>query len=929
MKLLLIFTLLLLMLYPEHSFSQSQKGELKGILLDAETKEALPYAAVAVYTASDTAMVTFRMSDEKGVFRVPGLPTGRELRAVITMMSFKVYRKEFILSADQPVLDLGELKMEPSSELLSEVLVVAETPPVLVRNDTLEFNAASFKTLPTALVEDLLKKLPGVTVDAAGNISVNGKAVHKILVDGKEFFGSDPTIASRNLPADVIEKVQVMNDPEVVRRDPYLPENEIPQVVNLTFKKGVKKGLFGKVYGGIGTDNRYEGGGLINTFRDTTQLSLLGYSNNLNRPGFGMGDMRKIGGFDRSGTNSVAMSGSGYELNGVSFGGMGEGVQQSSGGGANFNTVTKNGIKLNLQYFYGGIDEEVRQHVDARQSLGRDTLITRRSRDQNIRSHKHQIGGKLEWKLDSLTDFYFRPSILLGQSTARQKELTNTYRNTGRMINEGDNNERSEGGTDSFAGTYSLSRLFAKKGRVFSLFGTYEYGTTLQDRYNLALNRFFEPQPQTAELNQLRNEGRDNLGVRNTLAYIEPLSKDLGAVIRLNSHYFKEDNAVSTYAYEPENNDYDVLLDDFSTLFDRKGWRNYVTTGLNWKKGKLTIEPAVEFMSLNIKTAFREGKPILQDYLYAFPSLRVRWKELNLSYSSALREPGAADIQPVVDNSNPLFIRYGDPALAPTVSHTFNLNFYKYDFNKSLNYNLFAYGSINRDDITRERTIGSDGVQTSRPVNTDGNWQVNGMARVSKEFKHDSGRRFSLGASAGGGYRKMLIILNGVRSYGQIVNFNPSVNAGINLNDKLEFYQTLRLSTNRSRYEEDVFDSYNTLFRSATSRLVLRVPKRVVWEAYLEQWHTSDAVPGLQDSYSRLTAAVTFLFLKDDRAQLKLSVFDLLDQNISANRFIRENMIEDVRTTALTRYGMVTFIYDIRNFGSKARSESRNTLFRF
>lgn len=252
MKLLLIFTLLLLMLYPAYSFSQSQKGELKGMLLDAETKEALPYAAVAVYTASDTAMVTFRMSDEKGVFRVSGLPFGRELRAVITMMSFKVYRKEFILSAEQPVLDLGELKMESSSELLSEVLVVAETPPVLVRNDTLEFNASSFKTLPTALVEDLLKKLPGVAVDAAGNISVNGKTVHKILVDGKEFFGSGPTIASRNLPADVIEKVQVMNDPEVVRRDPYLPENEIPQVVNLTFKKGVKKGMFGKVYGGIG-----------------------------------------------------------------------------------------------------------------------------------------------------------------------------------------------------------------------------------------------------------------------------------------------------------------------------------------------------------------------------------------------------------------------------------------------------------------------------------------------------------------------------------------------------------------------------------------------------------------------------------------------------------------------------------------------------
>ncbi|WP_266203173.1 outer membrane beta-barrel protein [Pontibacter kalidii] len=930
MKNFLPFTLLLMFaLCPGASFSQSQKGEVKGVLTDAETNEALPYATVAVYTAHDTAMVTFRMSDEKGVFRVPGLPVGQGLRAVITMMSFQVYRKEFMLSAEQPALDLGEVKLEPSSELLNEVLIVAETPPVLVRNDTLEFNAASFKTLPTALVEDLLKKLPGVSVDAAGNISVNGKAVHKILVDGKEFFGSDPKIASRNLPADVIEKVQVMNDPEVVRRDPHLPESEIPQVVNLTFKKGIKKGMFGKVYGGFGTDNRYEGGGLINAFRDTTQVSLLGYSNNLNRPGFGMGDMRKIGGFDRSGLNSIMMSDRGYELNGVSFGGTGEGVEQSSGGGVNFNTVTKNGIKLNLQYFYGGINGEVNQLIDTRQSLARDTLTTRRSRDQRSRSHKHQIGGKLDWKIDSLTDFSFRPSIMLGQNTIKQEENANTYRNANRLVNESDNNQRSEEGTDSFSGTYSLNRLFSKKGRVFNLFGNYEYNTVLQDRYNLALNRFFEPHPETSQLNQLRDESRDNLGIRNNISFTEPLVENLSAVIRLNSQYFRDENAIGTYAYAPESNEYDRRVDDLSTSFDRKGWRNYVTTGIQWKKGKLTVQPGVEFASLNIESDFRERKPIDQDYFYVFPSLRVRWQDLNLSYSASLREPGAMDLQPVVDNTNPLFIRYGNPALVPTVTHSVNLNLYKYDLNRALNYNLHAYTSINQNDITRERTIEPNGVQVTRPVNTDGNWYASGSARISKDFKYELGRQFSLGASAGGSFRKTLIILNEVQSYGQMRNFWPSVNAGFNLHDKIEFSQSLRLNFSQSRYEQDAFENYNTVSRTSTTYLVLRVPKRVVWEAHFEHWHTSDAVPGLRDSYGRLTAAVTFLFLKDDRAQLKLSVYDLLDQNLSASRSIRENMVEDVQTTVLNRYGMVTFIYNIRNFGGKVGSTGRNTLFRF
>ena len=185
------------------------------------------------------------MSDEKGTFRVPGLPVNQELRLIVTMMGYKVHRQEFLLPPEKPELNLGVLGMEQTSRQLEEVVIQAETPPVLVRNDTLEFNAASFKTLPTSLVEDLLRKLPGVTVDAAGDIMVNGKSVQKILVDGKEFFGSDPKIATRNLPADVIEKVQVMDDPEALRRDPDMPEMDIPQVINLTFKKGIKKGCSG------------------------------------------------------------------------------------------------------------------------------------------------------------------------------------------------------------------------------------------------------------------------------------------------------------------------------------------------------------------------------------------------------------------------------------------------------------------------------------------------------------------------------------------------------------------------------------------------------------------------------------------------------------------------------------------------------------
>jgi len=898
--------------------------------MDAETKEALPYATVAVYTAQDTAMVTFRMSDDKGRFKIPGLPLNQQLRTVITMVGLKVFRKEFTLTAEQPIADLGEIKMEQSSSMLGEVVIVAEIPPVLVKNDTVEFNASSFKTLPSALVEDLLKKLPGVAVDAGGNITVNGKAVHKILVDGKEFFGSDPKVATRNLPADVIEKVQVMNDPEALRRDPDLPLGDIPQVINLTFKKGIKKGTFGKVYGGAGTDSRYEGGGILNAFRDTMQVSVLGYSNNLNRPGFGMSDMRKIGGFDRSGMNSIMMTSTGgYAINGIGFGGMGEGIQQSSGGGANFNTVTKNGIKLNLQYFYGGIQDNLNQLVNARQLLATDTLNTLQRRDKIGNSHKHQLGGKLDWKLNSLTDLTITPSLSFSSSFSNLDELTNTYRGTNESVNEGNNDTRQDDNATIFSGNYALNRRFTKAGRIFNINGTYDYTRVLQDKYSITLNRFFEPQPETLEQDQYRDNNRFSMGVKNAISYTEPIVKDLSAVFKLNSEYFNDENTTSTFSRNPESDDYDLLEEDLSTKFDRKGWRNYATTGLKWKKGKFTVQPSVRFTALTIDSDFREWAPIEQDYFFVFPSLNLQWKEIYLTYNAELREPDAVDLQPIVDNTNPLFIRYGNPELKPTVSHTINLNFFKFDMQKGLNYSFYVYGGLTNDAVTKQRTIEPNGVQVIRSVNTDGNWNLNGSARIAKDFKYESSRKISLGASVFGGYSKSLLLLNDVESYTQRWSISPSINAGFNLNDKIEFNQSLRFNIQTSSYEQNVFTNQDVVTRTAETGIVLRMPKKIVWEANFENWYSSNTAPGLQSNYGRLNAAVIFLFMKNDRAQLKLSVYDLLDQNVNVYRNIRENLVEDYQTVSLTRYGMLTFTYNIRNFGGKVGNTSSNSLIRF
>ncbi|WP_210463068.1 TonB-dependent receptor [Rufibacter roseolus] len=912
------------------AIAQGQKGEVKGKLWDATHKEALSYATIAVYTAQDTTLVTFRVSDDKGNFKVPGLALNQQLRIVITMTGFKVFRKEFRLSPEDRELDLGQIEMTQADNLLGEVVIESEAPPIVVRKDTLEFNANSFKTLPTALLEDLLKKLPGVTVDNSGNIAVNGKSVNKILVDGKEFFGNDPKVASRNLPADMIEKVQVVNDPDALRKDPDLPVNEIPQVINLKLKKGIKQGAFGKVYAGTGSDRRYESGGILNVFRDTTQISLLGYSNNLNKPAFGFEDISRIGGFSRSGMNTIMVrSDGGFAVNGISFGGTEDGIQRSSGAGGNFNTLLKGDVKLNLQYFFGGIDADLNQLVNSAQSLDTDTITSRRTRNQDTETRNHRLGGRLDWKIDSVTNLSFSPSVVLARSASNQGLFTNTFRGGSELLNTSDNQQLLENTTTTFSGNLSFDRSSRKKkGRQFNFYGTYNFNDGDQDQFYQVESYYYGTNPYSENLDQLRDNVVANTGVNTSFSYTEPFSKTLSGVVRVNSEFFKDRNLVNTYDLSAEGQGYSVLLPELSDEVERSGWRNYLTTSLKWKIKDLTVQPGVRFTLLNIDNSFQKLQPIKQEYFYAFPSLTVNWKEFNFSYNVNVKEPSAADLQPVTDQSNPLFIQYGNPGLAPTISNSLNLHFRKFDTKRSINYWAYLSGSISRDAVTRARTLDeATGQQTTRPVNTDGNWQLNANADVSKDWKFDGKKQFSLTASMWMNYVKTLIILNNIRSYGQNISFNPSLNARMNLNDKFEFNESLTLGRRRSVYEDDAFQDISFFTRTSRTGVVVRVPKRIVWEANFDYTYNSNVAPGIRRDVSRLNAGVTFLFMKNDRAQLKLSVYDLLDQNISAYRSIRENFIEDFQTQVLTRYVLLTFTYNIRNFGGKVGGT--NTFFRF
>ncbi|MCZ4225286.1 outer membrane beta-barrel protein [Pedobacter rhodius] len=906
-----------------------KSGSITGILADsANHKTTLNYSTVSVYKAGDSVLITYKLSDDKGIFKINNLQTGIKYRLVITAWQYATHRKEVELTAANPSINLGSIYLSTRANDLNEVNIVAERPPVIVRKDTIEFNAESFKTLPSAVVEDLLKKLPGVAIAADGSIQVNGKTVSKILVDGKEFFGGDQQIATKNLPANIIDKIQVMDDKEAKRADPDLLAVNTPQVINLKLKKAIKQGAFGKLYGGGGIPNgRFEAGGIMNFFRDTTQVSILGYGNNVNKPGFSISDIMRIGGMQRTGVNSMMVnSDGGYALNGISFGGAASGIQKSAGGGLNFNTLTKKGAKLNLKYFFGLSDQENITLSDSRQSLGTGDLLSSTNQNQLNKIYSHNLGGRGNFKLDSLNELTISPSVTINSTRNNGLLLTRTRNVNEIELNNGYNQSRTIGDNFEYQLSTNYWRDFRKNRGSLNTTLNLTKKDNFVDYYNNTISNFYNPNS-TQILDQLRDNNIKNQGVYLSVNFTRTLSKKLSLTVATNANYLDNENALATFYKDPTNQAYDIAVSTLSQTVNQEGYKTNNRASLKWKANKfLTIQPGLVFNTINLENSFTSFPSFGQNFTFFAPSANIRYKDFSIDYTPSFREPDLSYIQPVANNTNPLYVQNGNPNLLPTKTHQVYLNLYKYDVEHTLNYNAYGNASIDNNAVIMSRIISSNGLQTSTPINVDGIIRLNAGLNFSKDIKKDK-RQITLGTGFYTNFTRNLVQVNDVRSYAKILNFSPSVSGKINLNDKLEISTRYNLGINNSRYDDSYFTNINYFTHLSDSELILRLPKKLVWETTYRINYNTQTVAGFNNKIQIWNASLTYLFMKNDRAQLKFSVNDILNTNIRRYVSITENSIRDTRYNNLGRYALLTFTYNIQNFGGKVGG--KDTFFRF
>ncbi|RVT97197.1 TonB-dependent receptor [Mucilaginibacter limnophilus] len=906
MSKILLFMLLLVSIA-----SQAQKhASIAGRVLDSLENEPLEFATVAVVNLQDSSIQTYTVTDKNGMFKLHRLPTGNQLKIVITYIGHNNFRKTINLFAGQE-LNLGRIYL--SSKLLNEVVIKADSPPVVIRKDTIEFSAEAFKTRPNAVVEELLKKLPGTQVDRDGNITVNGKSVRKMTVDGKDFFGNDPRVASRNLDADLIDKVQVYDDREF-DPDHLIEASKVNKIINLKLKKAVKKSVFGKVYSGLGSRDRFESGGLINMFRDTLQVSVIGLTNNLNRFAFSQNDLYTMGGFDRSGGNPL------YDGT-LSVGGGSRGIERVISSGFNINNDYGQKLKMNLMYFYGNTQNTNEIAIRTQQFLN-DTTLLITSANRNVQTqNKHNLSGTIKWVPDTVNNFQYSPRLVITRNNSKSDNRGKRSNNLVLMLNESTNMNSENNTQNEFQHSFNYYRKLKKKGQTINISHSLNISPYSNQQYNNNILMLYNGMPQgdtvTTDLfiKRVTRNGSGNVDIN----YRYPFNKKLTGSINLKGNYDRLEETVLAYNKSAETGAYDELIETQSNQLKRNAWSRRINPGITYQFTKnLSVVFNLSALWQNIHNEFKNNiADVNQEFFNILPSVKVSGRDFSVSYDVSINQPNISDLQPVSIVYNPLYTFTGNPLLQPTRYHTANAQYFVYKYQSQISVNAYFNGTIEENAIVRKRIIDPKGAETATPINTNGQYKAQlGMA-FGKRFKKTKNWQINLQIGLNTNFDRSFFLLNLDRGWQDRYFGGLNQRLSINWKDKVDLNSSYNFIQSLTKYKNAGYNNVNTANHNFNTALRFYFPKKVIWECDYSYSYNSQLAAGFRKSNNLLSAAVSVQMLKKDRGQLKLSVYDLLDQNISAYRYASGNSISDVQNTILKQYFLLTFQFKFNKTTTK------------
>lgn len=944
-------------------------GTIRGSVIDSTTKEGLAEATISLLRSRDSSLVTFQITGGEGEFLFRNVAEG-SYQVLVTYVGYRELRQSVLISAAAPESKLPPLLMQPEVKSLSEVTV--QGAPVVIKGDTVEFNAKSFKTEPNAVVEDLFKRLPGVEVDRDGTVKAQGQEVKRVLVDGKPFFGNDPKMATRNLPAEIVDKVQLYDKQSDQSQFSGIDDGDREKTINITTKRDRRKGVFGRESLGYGVETpngpaRYQAQAGINRFDNGQQLSILGSTNNINQQNFsaeGLGSGGGLGGFGGGGFGggnmNVNMGGGGGNRggNGGQQGGnsgLPTGQQtnltRALSGGLNFSDGFGKKVDFNASYFFNNtrtITEQTSRRENILPSLGMsrtggfDSTNIRNARSSSVSTFgNHRVSALLVWRIDSMNTLRVMPNLVFTNST--QNSL-NDSRTTGSdertLLNTSRTQYNSRGNGVSGTNTLLWTHKFARRGRTLSANIVTTLNAQNTEGINQSQNQFFQSVT-TVPTNGSSTGGRSLTGVGEafapiinqqnrqrtdamtnnlTLSYTEPLSlvKTLEFRYALNTNDNTSDRRV--YDYNEQTSQYDLVNQNLTNRFDNIFRTQRAGMSLQTRRLNYNYTFGFDVQDAVLRSDNRtQDTEISRRYLNVLPNALFTYnvsrnQRLMINYRSRINPPSVNQLQPVRNNTNPLNIQKGNPDLKPEFTNSLNLNYN--NFNPTNFKSLFA--SINVNQVNR-RIVNSTvyrpaGVQETMPVNADGYYFVSGFLTLGRSLTWQE-QRINLNWTTNSSFTNNISYVNNQLNKGR----NLSVGQGLSLNtywkERLDVNLGGNVTYQSAQYSLQPQQNNSFLFSSINFRLFYQLPGRFTATSDLSYNANSGRAAGFNQRFALWNVGVARQLFKQKQGELRLSVYDLLNQNRSIVRNVTDTYIEDVQSIVLRRYVMLTFTYNVRKFG--------------
>jgi len=883
-----------------------------GQVLDIQGK-ALPYATAVLLKPADSTLAYFGITNDKGLFVMNHIQKGNYLLQV-AFIGYQTYYSQ--VSIPEKAGDYGVIILKEKSLELSSAEVRSEYIPIVVKKDTLEYNAAAFKTKPDAVAEDLLRKLPGVEVDRSGNIKAMGENVQNVMVDGKEFFSADPKVATKNLPADAIQRVQVYDKKSESAELSGMDDGSREKTINLLLKDGKKQAWLGDLSAGAGTAEKYAASAKVYRFTRKNQFAMLGMLNNINRFGFSFQDYLDFNGGLPSlmGNGSMRISISSEDELPVNFGQTVDGLVTSGAGGLNYSTDLKANSRIYASYLGSGTDRSRHQSVYTRYYMpGGDYEEDEESMDNN-RNFSHRLTMGWKDKSDSSKTLLFNGNLGITQASGDNWSRLQTLLDRD-PVSEMESKAASDRSGISGAGSFS----FMKKGRgalkltSIGANASYNHSLSNSDRLNILQYTGIEGLIRDHQFRN-RNTERQQFGI--SLSNLIRLGKRWYLEPVLNAHAeadkLKREQGLSGDAM--------MRTDSLSPQFNRTSLRLTPGVKFRWNYKKLRLVPGLSVALANSANSLNSGPDQSVQYSRILPSLswEIDYKpgnRLSLDFSSSVSEPNLEFLLPVPDNANPLSIFFGNCNLKPETRYNLFATWLMFDQFSQTSIFSQAGGTITRDKIGYSRNVSQNLAETIHLLNTSMESELNGNVDFSTPLKM---LKINIHASLDARWTRGITYVNGEE------------------NKTSQFSRSARLSFDNSKKEKwDLDLGAELTFTNAGYSLQQSLDNKYLsWNYWAEigfdpgdHWHfgiTADVIGYNSGSFNTglsiplIHAEMSYRFLQNQRGSISLEVFDLLDKNQSISRINEMNYLREVRSDIIRRYGMLSFKYRL-NKAAKSR----------